>query len=381
MRKAHIWFLVSLLLLTACTPRIEKEEEVVRETKESREHAIIPKYNLSGEHYRTILPFKPGETRGLIKSTVANRLDINELETGLMRLSQEYFNPEDYYFQEGQYLEEEEVIAWLGRKESGGENETPEGLNPPLAKGSSLKEVNESSPRYLSHILEHNFLKKNEEDKVELAGVSVALSLNSVHYYKQENGYDRQFDIPIEQIEENGKRIATEIVKRMRGMDGLKDVPIMISLFIEKPKESVVPGSYFAKTLVGQGDRSISKWETVGEEYVLFPSDYATNAYYDDATKMLNFTNDVERYFPNYVGVIGTGFYQDQQLQDLTITIPIQFYSQAEVIGFTEYLTGLIMEHFPPYISVKVYVESIGGQESLIVKEAGKEEPYVHIYQ
>ncbi|WLR51108.1 CamS family sex pheromone protein [Bacillus tianshenii] len=385
MRKAGVWFLICMLFLTACTPRIEKEEEVVRETQESKEHAIIPKYNLSGDYYRTILPFKPGEARGLITSTVDNRLDINELETGLMRHAQESFEPEDYYFQEGQYLKRETVIKWLDRKEStnaeGEKVGSPEGLNPPAIHGTSSKEANEKSPRYLSHILEHNYFKKNKEDKVELAGVVIGLSLNSVHYYHQEDGYPRKYDIPNDEIVKQGNRIAEEIVKRMRKMKGLKNVPIMVALFKEQPKESVVPGHFFAKTTVDKGETSLEKWDKINEEYILFPSDAAEKKYYDDSSKVMNFTNDVDRYFPNYVGVIGKGFYKDGQLQELTINIPVQFYGKAEVIGFTEYVTGLIMEHFPPYISLQVYVKSIAGQESLITREAGKEEPYVHIYR
>lgn len=386
MRKVGVWFLISVLLfLTACTPRIEKEEEVVQETQDSPERAIIPKYNLSGDYYRAILPFKPGKSRGLVTSTVNNRLDINELETGLMRQAQDHFDPEDYYFQEGQYLEKETVVEWLDRKEyknAEGEKEgSAQGLNPPLADGSSLKAQHEKSPRYLSHILEHNYLKKNKDDKVELAGVVIGLSMNSVHYYEQEDGYPREYEMSNEEITKQGQKMAEEIVKRMREIKGLKEVPIMVALFKEQPNDSVVPGHFFSKSFVDKGSSTLEDWDKINERYVLFPSSDAEEKYYDDSAKVMNFTNDVDRYFPNYVGVIGKGFYKDDQLQELTIDVPVQFYGRAEVIGFTEYLTGLIMEHFPPYISLQVYVESIAGQEALIVRESGKEEPYVHIYR
>ena len=57
------------------------------------------------------------------------------------------------------------------------------------------------------------------------------------------------------------------------------------------------------------------------------------------------------------------------QLQDLNIDIPIQFYGKTEAIGFTQYVTGLVMEHFPDYISVEVNISSVNGPEALIVKE------------
>ena len=61
-------------------------------------------------------------------------------------------------------------------------------------------------------------------------------------------------------------------------------------------------------------------------------------------------------------------------------TIPIQFYGRSEAIGFTQYVTGLVLEHFPNYISVSVSVTSVDGPEALIVRKANEAEPFVHIY-
>ena len=105
------------------------------------------------------------------------------------------------------------------------------------------------------------------------------------------------------------------------------------------------------------------------------------NDHRDDVTAFLNFKQDVEEYFPNYNGVIGRAFYIGDQLQDLNITIPIQFYGKTEGIGFTQYVTGLVMEHFPKYLSVSVSVTSVDGPEALIVRKANETEPFVHIYQ
>jgi protein involved in sex pheromone biosynthesis len=112
----------------------------------------------------------------------------------------------------------------------------------------------------------------------------------------------------------------------------------------------------------------------------LFPSTDAQDAHRDDVTAFLNFKQDVEQYFPNFNGVIGKAFYVGDQLQNLEITIPIQFYGKTEAIGFTQYVTGLVMEHFPKYIAVSVSVTSVDGPEALIVRKANETEPFVHIY-
>jgi protein involved in sex pheromone biosynthesis len=378
------------LLLSGCAPNFNKQEEVVQEKQDdSKEKAIIPKYKISDQYYRTILPFEPSKARGMVVSKLNTRNDISEFETGLMRLAQNSFSPDNYLFQEGQALDSDTVKLWLNRKFSKAqleENDLSEeeniGLNPLDDEKGDPKERNNRNPIYLAHILEHNYLVKTENDTVQLGGVVVGLALNSIHYYQTE-AYGPTFEKKIERavIEREGKKIAAEVAKRLRNMPGLKNIPIMIALFEQESKASVVPGNFFAYTVLSKGSSNIDKWEEVIEKYYLFPSAEASDEHRDDVTAFLNFKQDVEEYFPNFTGVIGEAFYTGDQLQDLRISIPIQFYGRAEAIGFTQYVTGLVMEHFPDYISVEVDVSSVSGPEALIVRKAGDKEPFVHIYE
>jgi protein involved in sex pheromone biosynthesis len=163
-------------------------------------------------------------------------------------------------------------------------------------------------------------------------------------------------------------------------MKDLKDVPITVALFKTQSKSSVVPGNFFSYANADNGSSSLGGWDNINEKYLLFPSTDAQNAHRDDLTAFLNFKHDVEQYFPNFNGVIGKAFYVDDQLQNLEITIPIQFYGKTEAIGFTQYVTGLVIEHFPKYVSVSVNVKSVDGPEALIERKANQAEPYVHIY-
>jgi protein involved in sex pheromone biosynthesis len=390
MRRLGAFFIISVLFISGCVPNFEKDEEIVQETEETQETAIVPNFQISDQYYRTVLPFKASESRGLVVNRITNRFDIDEFETGLMRLSQTAFSSDNFLYQDGQYLDRDTISSWLQRRltdeelakiEEKDRVEESLGLNPaPVIKG-SLKEKNEASPIYLSHILEQNYLKKDNEGKAELGGISIGLALNSVHYYNQEDGYPREYIIPDAEIEQQGKRMADEVLNRIRAIEGLENIPVVISLFKQEARSSVVPGSFFAVAEVSGKSNSIDKWTVVREDYYLLPSTAAQRDYRDDHTRMLNFKADIDEYFPNYTGVIGRGFYRDEQLTELTIDIPMQFYGKAEVIGFTQYLTGLIMEHFPNYFSVKCYITSIDGPEAIIIREINEEEPYVHIYQ
>jgi protein involved in sex pheromone biosynthesis len=387
-RKLSLLAFSLILLLSGCAPNFQQEDSVVQTEDKKEEKAIIPKYNISDNYYRTILPFEPGEARGLVVGNVNTRYDINEFETGLMRIAQNNFDPKTYLFREGQELKRNTVRLWLNRKftaaqltEEKLEEKDNIGLNPLIEDNVDFKEGNNSNPIYLAHILEHNYLIKGDDNTVKLGGVAIGLALNSVHYFRTAVGepyFEKKIDD--KEIESEGKRIAQEVLKRLRATKGLKDVPITIALFKQQSKSSVVPGNFFAYTTASKGNSAIDKWESVDERYFLFPSTDAEKLHREDVTAFLNFKQDVEKYFPNFNGVIGRAFYVGDQFQDLDITIPIQFYGKTEAIGFTQYVTGLVLEHFPNYISVSVNVTSVDGPEALIVRKANETEPFVHIY-
>src|SRR5699024_12042688 len=78
----------------------------------------------------------------------------------------------------------------------------------------------------------------------------------------------------------------------------------------------------------------------------------------DDFQKVSTFGEKVATYFPNYVGVAGTGFYVDENLQKLSLELPIEFFGQAEVIGFTQYVYGQVKEIFPNDYDIEVTISS-----------------------
>jgi protein involved in sex pheromone biosynthesis len=384
-RKFSLLALSLVFLLSACAPNFQKQDEIVQTKEKVKGKAIIPKYNISDSYYRTILPFEPGEARGLVVNNINTRYDLNEFEMGLMRIAQNNFDTDKYLFREGKEIKEKTIRLWLNRKftkEQLKAEKLKEADNIGLNPVDTGKNGEPSSPIYLAHILEHDYLIKNEKGNVTLGGVSIGLALNSVYYYKKTaDGDTFEQKLPQSEMVNEGKKMATEVVKRMRNIKALKDVPITIALFEQESKSSVVPGNFVTYSTADKGSAALNSWEKVDEKYFLFPSSDAQEQHRDDVTAFLNFKQDVEEYFPNYNGVIGRAFYIGDQLQDLNINIPIQFYGKTEGIGFTQYVTGLVMEHFPKYLSVSVSVTSVDGPEALIVRKANETEPFVHIYQ
>ncbi|ALC87894.1 hypothetical protein AM499_20395 [Bacillus sp. FJAT-22090] len=366
--------LILLLIVSGCTPSLDEETEVIQDTeKETTKTVIIPSLQLDETYYRTLMPYEESASRGLVVSNLATKYDMKEVENGLLRISQNEFSPDTYLFQEGQYLDTKTLENWLART-----NQAEGGLNP-SSEGLTGEEKAKKAPVYITHIVEQNYLKK-EDNTVKLAGVSVGLALNSIYYYQKED-YGAWFEEPLSQalIEENGKRIAEEVVSRMRKDEALANIPIVVGLFKQSSKNAVVPGTYFTYS-VAPGGKNVSDWQQVNEEYILFPSADSKEKYRDLDTIFRNFKQDVELYFPNYTSIIGTGYFKDNQLQKLTINIPIQFYGTAEVIGFTQHLAGLVKTHFNTSMNVEVQVNSLDRTEALLIKKPGEEDPFVHIY-
>lgn len=406
MKKMIILTLGILLFLTSCAPDVQEDEEVVKDDEKAKEEpSIVPNHQLSQDDYKIVLPYRPSAARGVIVNQIANRVDIDEMEEGLRRLSKENYNPDEYFFEEGQYLSEDTAYGWLGRVLTEKELEKKvkeevanleenkmtvnkdeikknlqKGLNPAIADDGD-KKAHEESPKYLSHILEQNFLKKNKDDKVSLQGISIGLAMKSVYRYQTEVGGPYYYEnISKKEMLKQGHELADKAVDRFRNMEGLEDVPIMIAIYREEEQSSPVPGNYVSKGYVEGGEKSVGKWENLDEEYVLFPSDKAKDDHFDDYQAVNNFGNEIEKYFPNYVGVVGEGFYFDDNLEQLTLEIPIEFFGKGEILGFTQYTYGLVQEMFEDYYDLEIKITSSNNVESFIYQKAGDKEPKVHIF-
>ncbi len=369
--------IVAAAMLVGCVPSNKKETELTQETQQEKaETTIIPSLQIDESFYRTLSPYKKSASRGSVVSNIYTKYDMKEVETGLMRLSQNEFDTENYYFQEGQYLAESTVSNWLDRSSN-----KEDGLNPPTTATMTAEERATKAPVYLAHIVEQNYLTKTDDDKVKLGGISIGLALNSIYYYQKEK-YGEYYDEPIPEaaLVEQGKKMAAEIVSRMRSRDELKDVPIVVGLFKQQARNEIIPGTYFTYGVSKEGQNGLGDWQVIDEEYVMFPTDDSQDIYRDVSNSFKYFKQDVDKYFANYTSVIGTGFYQNKKIQKLTVEIPIQFFGTAEIIGFTQYLTGVLINQFDN-INVEVSITSMNGPEALIMKEANDKDPYVHIYE
>src|SRR5699024_7383908 len=122
---------------------------------------------------------------------------------------------------------------------------------------------------------------------------------------------------------------------------------------------------------------SIQSWDTLNEERLIFPLEGSDSA---EGNAFANFQSEVESFFPNISGVTGRAHYVDDQLQDLTIEIMTQFYGEAEMVSFTQYLKQSATTYLPGEIDVEIIVESPDTVEAFLKRERTDSEYFSYVF-
>lgn len=376
MKKIALAILSLGLLVSGCSAGADKDEKVAEKSGKAKEQSVVPKYAISDEYYKTTIPFDGGNARGLVVQGLNSRLDIDEFETGLMRIAKESFNTKDNFLKGGSALDTQVIQMLVKRKRTDAEQKELEdklkkdavkfpniGLNPALGTGSESLEVkNKKNPIYISNILEHDYYVKKGDNSEERVGMVVGLAMNSVQYFNEEHGYPREAAIPDEKMLAEGKKMAQEILKVIhQKQPDTKNIPITFAIYRQAPKSSLVPGNFVSYANVEKGSETVEDWKQINEKYYLFPSEQAkTDNKREDLARVSNFKAKLSDYFQgDYTAVIGTGMYRDDELREMKLDIPVQFNGKAEIIGFTQYVAGLVMEYFPNYMKVQVTIKSV----------------------
>lgn len=379
--------IASALLLSGCSMKIPMgEEEATPTGDDTAAEGVTQAIEARDSYYQMVIPFKPAAARGLAQRQVSSSLELEEVELGLMRHSTDAFDPEKFAYQEGQLLNVEDVSRLLARKDKSNEGLTP--LNPAYADGKAEVEddkfvdANKKSPLYLASIVEQNYMTK-EDSGYQVGGVSFALILNREYVFQAPN-YGPTYTVKLDQkkVIAEGERMANELVSQLRKREDFKDLDINVALYMKSTQGSPTPGNYIKSAFVGTADQVKSgDWKAIDEKYYYFPSTSATSDVREDAQKFTLFSDRIADLFPDYSGMIGKGFYQNGDLSKMEIDIPIQFYSRAELVGFTQHVVGLLENRweYSRNVPVRINVTSLGGDpEVTIVFEDGMDSPKVY---
>lgn len=372
--KVIIGLILALTMLVACDNKkdIEQEQEISAPIVQGK------------EGYQTKLPVKFNVSREALVKNVDNPLDTSELELELMELSMDHFSPKNYSFQEGQYLNEKIMYKWLERKSK----EETKGLNPSIVDtGNPLKDE-KKSPKILSHILEQNYL--NKDGKIE--GISLALSLKTYYYIKVTDSkglvYTDKVKIDndkdnINDVKESGKKIAEKVVKRIRDSKDIPDVPILLTLYQEEQRNSVIPGNFLTETYIPQGENNIKEWNDIDRKYYAFPSDDLETLDKSTSDSLTYFKEDIQKYFNNLKVVVnGRALYVNKDLNDVKIEIEAAGISSSESIALLQFTeTQIHSRLLPEHVAITVRLMDQNKEKGIMIWDPSEKKTTTHIYK
>ncbi|NMK94373.1 CamS family sex pheromone protein [Staphylococcus capitis] len=400
MKRTIILLISTIFLLAACNNnqkdnQSDKDESGSKNSQNTNQvKQIATDKNVQGDNYRTILPFKESQARGLLQDNMANSYNGEDFESGLLTLSKEVFPTNKYLYQDGQYLDKKTINAYLNPKytkkeiDKMSENEKKSkkanenlDLNPSHNGETDEEKIAKQSPAYLSNILEQDFYGNNDSKAKNIKGMTIGLAMNSVYYYQKEKDgetYSKKLDD--KEIEKQGKQMASEMLSRLRENSDLKDIPIHFAIYKQSGQDSITPGEFIAGATADDGKTKINEWDAIKEKSALLPSSTA-----EDYNETLNnnfkqFNDNLQSYFSNFTQAVGKVKFINKKPKQLTVDLPIDYYGQAETIGITQYVTEQAEKYFDNIDEYEIRIKDGNTPRALISKSKDDKEPQVHIY-
>ncbi|TGD18574.1 CamS family sex pheromone protein [Levilactobacillus suantsaiihabitans] len=320
-------------------------------------------------HYQT------SKSRGVTNSQDSgNTYNLKSFENGMLSVSKKVFSTKKYVFQEGQHLTTSTVQNWLDRKSKS----NPTGLNP---KSNGSTSSTKRNPIYIQALEEQDYMTQ-KNNKLHLGGVTVGIAVNSVDYYKKTQ-YGATYETKITKAagEAYAKQAANTVLKRLRQKSALKDVPIVIAIYRQASNDSLVGGDFIAYSQNKAGSTSVAKWTAMDEKNYVFPiSSGSSSPNSNDSSAFTNFKTEVENFFPNLSGVTAQAHYNGKSLTGMHVNIQTQFYSQTEIISFTQYLQTAAQKYLPSGVPIDITVASTDGTQSFLSRASGAKKFTSHVF-
>ncbi|MDH9161506.1 CamS family sex pheromone protein [Staphylococcus succinus] len=399
MKRTIILFISAIFVLSACGNDDENKKQESNDNEQQQESGSVKKIatdkNVQGNNYRTILPFKESQARGLLQDNMANSYNGEDFEDGLLELSKEVFPTDEYLYQDGQYLDKDMINAYLQPKytkseiDKMDEDEIKEkkanenlGLNPSHRGETDPEKIADKSPAYLSNILEQDFYSDGDTKGKHIKGMTIGLAMNGTYYYqKEKNGESYSKDLKNKEIKKQGQQMASEILSRIRENKELKDIPIHFAIYKQSGENSIAPGEFMSGTTVEEGKTRINEWNDINQKTALLPSEEAAEIDDNLNSDFKQFNDNLQNYFNNFTQAVGTAKFENKKAKQLSVDVPIDYYGKAETIGITQYVTEQAEKYFDGIDEYEIHIKDGNNPKALISKTKEDKEPQVHIYK
>ena len=340
--KKYLILIIILLLLTGCN---EKENKVTEMT-------------FDDEYYDIMTPYKTGVGNNYVRSSVITTYDYTLVDSGLMDIAVQYFDPNDVKFQAGQYLTEEILIDLL----------SDENLN--NAETETIDDIT-IKPNYISAIHEQNFLN----DQGELSGIAIALVINPYQEYQNSSGTYLYKALNTDEAIKFGQEKAQTLLEYIREIDGLEKVKIMMSLFVVGSPDEISSGNF---EYVGDTTNDKITFEDLDYQYQYLTSNYVLendlNNYTAFGTLVKNIESEVDDLY-----ITAEGLYDNNNLKRVEITVNSSLLTKDKLLMISQLFAEEITKQFNDNILIKVYLKINDDTKALIVKKRDSLESNIYL--
>ncbi len=331
--KTKLVILIIVLLITGCGNKKDN-------------------YNLDvdfdQEQYQIYTPYKKGVVDNYVVNNVLNNYDLSNIEDSLIALSSNYFRYNNSYYQEGQYLNYDDLKLLLSKDYLNKTDKvTIDGI--------------ELEPIYINSIIEQNFLANNGN----LKGITFGIILNPYKSYKNSYGTYVYKKVDENTVLEHGRKMSQELLKYIYKEKKLESTRIVIGLYLQPSPNSVERGLFKE---VGVTTKTTIKFEPLEYQYALLKSNYVIENDINTYNSFINFENYVNSKINNLY-INGEALYQNKNIKDIKIHIKSSSYSKSQLLYLTQLIGEEIGKYFENNINIRVYIESNDKIEALITKD------------
>ncbi len=348
MRKWMLRCLCFFLMfsLVAC----QRAKDVIDDQDDRNE---VISTSASGENYYPILssPAK-NPSRETFYTSVSN-FDFKSIGRGLQLYCLDYFSKDDYYLQEGQYLNNDRLREVLRRNPE----LYPYSIQP--ERGSVIEGYEDAI--MVTSVFEQNFLQRdNGEYTIKGAAFSIVID--------PQDAFGKEVEMQDETVYAFGKEAAQKLYTYLKTLDQLQDVPILIMVYQSSTEKQIYGGHYIAKVYCQD---SFGDYQSVDDRYVIFTSSEAENYDPTTYTEFVQFKQHLKD-FSQYeaLGAVGYVHYRNGSLESMVIHVRCNVKTYTELVTFLNVIASDLNDRFSKTFDIRVKVESQDDFEAVVIKRS-----------
>lgn len=352
MKKSLLGLLVILLSISGCNQAPQTIDAQGESVKPVSVNANIP--------FQMCLPISESPIRGIVVQSESYP-NIDNMESGLLNQATNYID-KNLFYQQGEVLSGEDASNLLKHHLSDADFQTALNSDPQAQNIGLNPIVKEDDPtsknNVVTTLIEQDFYKNKDEK--EITAIAIGVGVDFPTSVDEQTGSTKVSDME-KFLTYDGKNIANQISQVVRSKPGYEQIPIMFG-FYQQSANPTIPGVYIARGYLNKNDANIQELTSVNQEYIPFLDELGIKRDLDLNNKVQTLKNELINYFGSDINLNALGFYVDNKLQYLDISIIFPSSSIVEGNAIINFIEEQLHSNVNINSKVKVSVVSAIGE-------------------